>query len=137
MTEAPQGTDRDGPYSPDSAAAQRYRDSRPMYTEARERMIFEKAEVKRADEKITHEIRGHCRPEIEEYIDCTTGRLFTVVACRDLAMRMRNCMKKYKLDIDLQGRRAEIIKEFEAQGEVLDRGVLSRRNSLYLPPETK
>ena len=105
-----------------------------MYTEARERMVFEKQEVKRADERITGEIRDHCRPEIEEYIDCTTGRFITVVACRDLAMRMRNCMKKYKVNVDLDARRAEIIAEFEAQGNVLDRSVLARRNNLYSPP---
>jgi COX assembly protein 1 len=116
----------------DDETARRYRDSRPMYTEARERAVFEQQEIKRADQKITSEIRDHCRPEIEEYIDCTTGRFFSIVTCRDYAMRMRNCMKKYKLDIDVSARRQEIIAEFEQQGEVLDRDVLARRNNLYV-----
>ena len=122
------------PYEPDEEAARRYRDARPMYTEARERMLFEKQEVKRADELITGEIRDHCRPEIEEYIDCTTGRFFSIVKCRDLADQMRNCLKKYKVDIDIEKKRAEIIAAFEKSGNVLDRGILSRRNNLYIPP---
>ena len=121
-------------FEADPDSVRKYRDARPVYTEGRERAVFEQQERKRADQQITGEIREHCRPEIEEYIDCTTGKFLGVVRCRDLSMRMRSCLKKYKLGIDIEERRAEIIREFENQGEVLDRALLARRNNLYVPP---
>ena len=104
---------------------------RPSAIQEREAAMFAQSERKRADQKITQDLRDKCRPEVDEYVDCTTGRFLSIVACKDLAMKMRRCLVKYKGAVDIEQRRAELVKEMEDQGEVLDRDLLARRNNLF------
>jgi COX assembly mitochondrial protein 1 len=119
----------------DPAVSTNYRDHRPAYTDAREAAVFELEEKKRADKLITRSIRDHCKPEIDEYIDCTTGKLAGVFMCKDLSLKMRRCLVKYKTNIDVDTERQKLIKSFEEKGEVLDRSVLSRRSNMFVSPE--
>jgi len=112
---------------------EKVRDSRNPLSELREAQLLLQTDEKRADQMITKEVRDHCRPEIDEYVDCSTGRTFSMFICKDLAAKMRRCLIKYKTDIDIDQRRSELIEELERKGETLDRDMLSRRNNLFKP----
>ena len=113
--------------------AEKVRNSRNPLAELREAQAFLLQDVKRADQIITRGIRDQCRPEIDDYVDCTTGRTLSVIVCRDLAMKMRRCLIKYKTAINIEEKRNEIVDELVKKGETLDRDMLSRRNNMFKP----
>ena len=118
-------------YSPEMA--EKVRNSRNPLSELREAQVFQQEEDRRAENIVKEEVSNKCRPEIDDYVDCTTGRSFSIIVCKDLAMRMRRCLIKHKTAINLTDRKAELVEELIAKGETLDRGMLSRRNNMFTP----
>ena len=116
---------------PEPDEIRKVRSSRPASTEGREAALFQQQEIKRADQQLTRELRDNCRPEIEDYVECTQERVFSVMACKALAMKMRRCLVKYKTGTDVVTRRSEILEEMQKNGEVMDREWLAKRNNLF------
>merc|ERR1712176_1242293 len=76
-----------------------------------------------------------CRPEIDEYIDCCVGRLFSVLACKPKALMMRRCMKKIETPEWVERRTAEVLAQREASGQSFvnnaTTGVTRERRAMY------
>mmetsp|Transcript_40944 Transcript_40944/g.64926 ORF Transcript_40944/g.64926 Transcript_40944/m.64926 type:complete len:203 (-) Transcript_40944:84-692(-) len=93
------------------------RRGRNAYMEAREAVELEQKERKGAREALGKELREKCRPEIDEYIDCCVGRIFTMFACRPEALKMRVCLKKLEKPEFIEQRMTELLKKREESGE--------------------
>eukprot|EP00747_Dinoflagellata_sp_TGD_P182415 gnl/TRDRNA2_/TRDRNA2_36660_c0_seq1.p1 gnl/TRDRNA2_/TRDRNA2_36660_c0~~gnl/TRDRNA2_/TRDRNA2_36660_c0_seq1.p1 ORF type:complete len:195 (-),score=44.18 gnl/TRDRNA2_/TRDRNA2_36660_c0_seq1:145-729(-) len=111
------------------------RASRVPYLEAREAVELEQKEVKAARAELGREIREACRPEIDEYIDCCVGRIWTMMACKPKAIAMRRCMKKIETPEYVDKRLEEIMRERESAGTSVvnnvRKGATRERRALY------
>jgi len=94
-------------------------DMRIPYFEARESMELEQKEIKAVRAKIGEELREHCRPEIDEYVDCMVGRIWTVLRCKPHAKEMRRCLKKIETPEYVEKRMTELLEERERKGTSL------------------
>merc|ERR1719329_920367 len=103
--------------------------------EAREAAELEEKERKAAKQVLGKEIREMCRPEIDEYVDCCVGRLWTIMACKREALLMRRCMKNIETPEFVEKRMREIMAEREAAGESIvnnyGKGATRERRALY------
>jgi len=91
--------------------------NRIPYFEIREVLDLECKEKEAATKIFAKEVRDICRAEIDEYIDCMIDRHWTVLACKPLAIDMRNCVRKYETPEYMPRRIDEIMREREKQGE--------------------
>ena len=111
------------------------RNRRIPYLEAREAVELEQKELKAVREQIGREIREVCRPEIDEYIDCCVGRVWTMMQCKKYALLMRRCMRKVETPEFVERRTAELLKEREEQGKSIvnnmGKGATRERRALY------
>eukprot|EP00397_Hematodinium_sp_SG-2012_P061429 GEMP01081355.1.p1 GENE.GEMP01081355.1~~GEMP01081355.1.p1 ORF type:complete len:222 (+),score=51.62 GEMP01081355.1:39-704(+) len=92
---------------------------RVPYFEAKEAMDLEQKEIKAVKEIIGAEIRERCRPEIDEYVDCMVGRLWTVLQCKPMAKEMRRCLKRIETPEYVDRRIAEVLEERQINGTSL------------------
>mmetsp|Transcript_68222 Transcript_68222/g.211072 ORF Transcript_68222/g.211072 Transcript_68222/m.211072 type:complete len:177 (-) Transcript_68222:12-542(-) len=119
----------------DAESVERNRNHRVAYLEAREAVELEAKELKAVRNLVGKEVRETCRPEIDEYVDCCVGRIFTLSACKPLALRMRRCMKKVETPEFVERRTAEIMAEREHTGESLvnnaAKGTTRERRAMY------
>ncbi|CAE8607747.1 unnamed protein product, partial [Polarella glacialis] len=119
----------------DAETIERNRNRRIPYLEAREAVELEQKEMKVVKEKIGEEVREACRPEIDEYIDCCVGRIFTILSCKPQALVMRRCMALVETPEFVAQKTAQYISEREASGEsVLNnaaKGTTRERRSQY------
>mmetsp|Transcript_35181 Transcript_35181/g.101096 ORF Transcript_35181/g.101096 Transcript_35181/m.101096 type:complete len:189 (-) Transcript_35181:47-613(-) len=111
------------------------RNNRIPYLEAREAVELEQKELKAVRETLGREIREICRPEIDEYIDCCVGRLFTVFQCKPHSLRMRRCMNKVETPEWVEQRTKEVMVERESTGSSLvnnaAKGTTRERRAMY------
>jgi len=89
------------------------------YFEARESMELEQKEIKAVRAKIGEELREHCRPEIDEYVDCMVGRIWTVLRCKPHAREMRRCLQRIETPEFVEKRMGELLEERERNGTSL------------------
>jgi len=92
------------------------RENRIPYFEAKEAMDLEMKELKEVRKQIGTELREHCRPEIDEYVDCMVGRIWTVLQCKPHAKEMRRCLKKLETPEYIEKRTKELLLERERNG---------------------
>eukprot|EP00929_Paragymnodinium_shiwhaense_P083768 TRINITY_DN44745_c0_g1_i4.p1 TRINITY_DN44745_c0_g1~~TRINITY_DN44745_c0_g1_i4.p1 ORF type:complete len:213 (-),score=70.24 TRINITY_DN44745_c0_g1_i4:201-839(-) len=110
------------------------RNNRNVYLEAREAVELEQKELKAVHAEIGRELREMCRPEIDDYIDCTVGRIWTVMQCKRESFLMRRCLKKAETPEFVEKRTMELLKEREESGESLVNnasGANRERRALY------
>lgn len=112
----------------DDATIAKNKFKRVPYLEAREAVELEQTEIKAVKAQIGAEVREKCRPEIDEYIDCCVGRIFTIGQCKPHALRMRRCLKKVETPEFVERRMAEIRKERESTGESVINNTVSGRS---------
>merc|ERR1712139_397401 len=93
----------------DAATIEQNRNRRNPYLEAREAVELEQKERKAAKEQLGREVREICRPEIDEYVDCCVGRLFSIFQCKPHSLRMRRCMNKVETPEWVERRTAEVL----------------------------
>merc|ERR1712014_177428 len=86
-------------------------------------------------ERIGEEIREMCQPEIDEYVDCCVGRIFTMLQCKKQALVMRRCMAQKETPEYVARRTKELIAERETCGESVvnnvGKGATRQRRSQY------
>ena len=114
------------------------RNSRIPYLEMREVEAQKISEQGIAKQIVGKEIRDLCRPEIDEYIDCVTDRMLTVLRCKPLALRLRKCVAKYELHTGYATKRIEQIldeRKIENQDTPADVNYRSQFNKCYVPDE--
>eukprot|EP00811_Abedinium_folium_P013082 NODE_22153_length_720_cov_4.853288.p1 GENE.NODE_22153_length_720_cov_4.853288~~NODE_22153_length_720_cov_4.853288.p1 ORF type:complete len:200 (+),score=34.13 NODE_22153_length_720_cov_4.853288:89-601(+) len=108
---------------------------RVAYLEAREAVTLQQEEEKACKEIIGAEVREVCRPEIDEYVDCCVGRIFTINACKPHSLRMRRCLKRVETPQFVERRIKELLAEREANGtSILNntaKGASRERRALY------
>mmetsp|Transcript_33176 Transcript_33176/g.50126 ORF Transcript_33176/g.50126 Transcript_33176/m.50126 type:complete len:180 (+) Transcript_33176:60-599(+) len=111
------------------------RNHRNAYMEAREAVELEQKELKAVHEQIGKEIREMCRPEIDEYVDCCVGRVFTLLQCKPYAFRLRRCIAKVETPEFVSRRTKELLAEREANGESIlnnaTKGTTRERRAMY------
>merc|ERR1719491_1548169 len=119
----------------DEETIRKNRNNRIPYLEAREAVELEQKELKAVREHLGKDIREQCRPEIDEYIDCCVGRIWTMFQCKPHATRMRRCMAKIETPEWVERRTKELLVEREANGESLvnnqAKGSTRERRSMY------
>mmetsp|Transcript_144721 Transcript_144721/g.360784 ORF Transcript_144721/g.360784 Transcript_144721/m.360784 type:complete len:181 (+) Transcript_144721:112-654(+) len=119
----------------DAEVVEKNRNARVPYLEAREAVELEQKELKAVREQLGREIREICRPEIDEYIDCCVGRIFSIFQCKPHSLRMRRCMNKIETPEWVDRRTAELLAEREATGESLinnvGKGATRERRAMY------
>ncbi|SBS81814.1 conserved Plasmodium protein, unknown function, partial [Plasmodium malariae] len=72
------------------------RNNRIPYFEIKESTLVEQKEKKEVQKILALELRDKCRAEIDEYVECSVGRLWTILKCKDLMIKMRKCLEKYE-----------------------------------------
>ncbi|CAD2096454.1 hypothetical protein YYG_04606 [Plasmodium vinckei petteri] len=97
------------------------RNNRVPYFEIKESTMIEQKEKKEVQKILALELRDKCRPEIDEYVECSVGRLWTILKCKDLMMQMRNCLKKYENFEYIKYRENQIMEERKKNGTSLFR----------------
>eukprot|EP00931_Biecheleriopsis_adriatica_P075449 TRINITY_DN49303_c0_g1_i1.p2 TRINITY_DN49303_c0_g1~~TRINITY_DN49303_c0_g1_i1.p2 ORF type:complete len:193 (+),score=47.52 TRINITY_DN49303_c0_g1_i1:35-580(+) len=119
----------------DAETIEKNRNSRIPYLEAREAVELEQKEMKAVKEKIGAEIREMCLPEIDEYVDCCVGRIFSIMACKKQALVMRKCLAEKETPEFIKRRTAEILAEREAEGASVvnnaSKGTTRQRRAQY------
>lgn len=119
----------------DRETVDRMRNARMPYLEAREAVELEQKELKAVREEIGREIREVCRPEIDDYVDCCVGRMWTMMQCKKPALIMRRCMKQIETPEYVERRTREILTEREQSGKsILNNeaaGKTRQRRALY------
>jgi len=125
-----------GPDLPaDAETIEKNRHSRIPYLEAREAVELEQKEIKEVRAQLGREVRDICRPEIDEYVDCCVGRLFSIFQCKPHSLRMRRCMNKVETPEWVERRTAELLAEREANGQSLvnntGKGATRERRAMY------
>ena len=114
------------------------RHARIPYLEMREVEVQKMSEESIARQIVGKEIRDLCRPEIDEYIDCVTDRMFSILTCKPLALRMRKCVAKYELHTGYASQRIEQVlqeRQVENQDTPADVNYRSQFNKCYVPKE--
>ena len=117
---------------------QEARQQRIPYFEMREVEVQKMSEEGIAKQIVGKEIRDLCRPEIDEYVDCLTDRMFTVLKCKPLALRMRRCVAKYELHTGYASSRInEILEERKTENKdtPADPNYRAQFNKCYVPDE--
>jgi COX assembly protein 1 len=112
------------------------RNQRIPYFEMREVEVQKMSEEGIARQMVGKEIRDLCRPEIDEYVDCLTDRMFTVLKCKPLALRMRRCVAKYELHTGYASNRINEIlndRQDENKDTPADPNYRSQFNKCYVP----
>lgn len=105
---------------------------RSGYLEIRDYVDVHAREVYEVKKILSHEIRAQCAPEIEDYVDCTTDRFFTLWQCKQEVLIMRQCLKRIETPEYLARRQDEIMKERLENGESLLRYDLRKKyNRLF------
>lgn len=94
-------------------------EQRVPYFEAKEAMDIESKEMKAVRAIIGTELRDHCRPEIDEYVDCMAGRIWTVLKCKPHAKEMRRCLKKIETPEYIERRTNELLEKRQRDGTSL------------------
>nr|ABV22354.1 conserved hypothetical protein [Noctiluca scintillans] len=119
----------------DLETVDKMRNSRVPYLEAREAVELEQKEYKAARDVLGAEIRELCRPEIDEYVDCCVGRLWSIWTCKPKAFQMSRCIKRHEEPEFVDRRMKEIMSEREARGESIlnntSKGATRERRALY------
>ena len=119
----------------DAETIEKMRNSRIPYLEAREAVELEQKEIKVVREQIGAEIREKCQPEIDDYIDCCVGRIFTHLACRKQALIMRKCLMRIETPEFVAKRTAELLAEREASASSVvnnaEKGATRQRRAQY------
>jgi COX assembly protein 1 len=121
-----------------SEKLQEGRNARIPYLEMREVEVQKMSEESIARQIVGKEIRDLCRPEIDEYIDCVTDRMFSILTCKPLALRMRKCVAKYELHTGYASQRIEQVlqeRQVENQDTPADVNYRSQFNKCYVPNE--
>jgi COX assembly protein 1 len=114
------------------------RNQRIPYLEMREVEVQKMSEEGIAKQIVGKEIRDLCRPEIDEYVDCLTDRMFTVLKCKPLALRMRRCVAKYELHTGYASNRINEIldeRQIENKDTPQDPNYRSQFNKCYVPSD--
>lgn len=117
---------------------QQGRQQRIPYFEMREVEVQKMSEEGIARQIVGKEIRDLCRPEIDEYVDCITDRMFTVLKCKPLALRMRRCVAKYELHSGYASNRiGDILEERQTENKdtPADPNYRAQFNKCYVPSE--
>ncbi len=112
------------------------RNARIPYLEMREVEVQKIGEESIAKQVVGKEIRDLCRPEIDEYVDCVTDRMFTILRCKPLALKMRRCVAKYELHTGYAASRIEqVLQERTSENEntPADVNYRSQFNKCYVP----
>ncbi|VWU50533.1 conserved protein, unknown function [Hepatocystis sp. ex Piliocolobus tephrosceles] len=97
------------------------RNKRIPYFEIKESTMVEQKERKEAQKILALELRDKCRAEIDEYVECTVGRLWTFLRCKDFMIKMRKCLKQYENLEYVKFRENQIIEERKKNGTSLYR----------------
>lgn len=121
-----------------SEKLQEGRHQRIPYLEMREVEVQKMSEESIARQIVGKEIRDLCRPEIDEYVDCVTDRMFSILTCKPLALRMRKCVAKYELHTGYASSRIEQVlhdRQVENQDTPADVNYRSQFNKCYVPSE--
>ncbi|CRG93247.1 conserved Plasmodium protein, unknown function [Plasmodium gallinaceum] len=95
------------------------RKNRNPYFEIKESTLIEQKEKKEAQKILALELRDKCRAEIDEYVECSVGRLWTILKCKDLMVKMRKCLKKYENLEYVKFREKQILEERKKNGTSL------------------
>jgi len=114
------------------------REGRIPYFEMREVEVQKNSEESIAKQIVGKEIRDLCRPEIDEYIDCVTDRMFTILKCKPLSLKMRKCIAKYELHTGYASQRIEQVlseRQKENENTPADVNYRSQFNKCYVPKE--
>ncbi|POG59953.1 hypothetical protein GLOIN_2v1717254 [Rhizophagus irregularis DAOM 181602=DAOM 197198] len=62
--------------------------------------------------QLKHNARINCAPLIQEFVDCNTGKSFSVIwSCRRQLKAMNNCLKNFTTTEELDKLRLEYIKQ--------------------------
>ena len=112
------------------------RNARIPYFEMREVEVQKMSEESIAKQIVGKEIRDLCRPEIDEYIDCVTDRVLSVLKCKPLSLKMRKCMAKYELHTGYAHTRIEQVlaeRRVENEETPADVNYRSQFNKCYVP----
>ncbi|KJP89262.1 hypothetical protein AK88_01140 [Plasmodium fragile] len=97
------------------------RNNRIPYFEIKEATLIEQKEKKEAQKILSLELRDKCRAEIDDYVECSVGRLWTILRCKDVMINMRKCLKKYENLEYVKFREQQIIEERKRNGTSLHR----------------
>ncbi|SOV13154.1 conserved Plasmodium protein, unknown function [Plasmodium sp. DRC-Itaito] len=97
------------------------RNKRIPYFEIKESTLIEQKEKKEAQKILALELRNKCRAEIDEFVECSVGRMWTILKCKDLMISMRKCLKKYENLEYVKFREKQIIEERKKNGTSLYR----------------
>ncbi|SBT70310.1 conserved Plasmodium protein, unknown function [Plasmodium malariae] len=97
------------------------RNNRIPYFEIKESTLVEQKEKKEVQKILALELRDKCRAEIDEYVECSVGRLWTILKCKDLMIKMRKCLEKYENLEYVKFREKQIIEERKKNGTSLYR----------------
>ncbi|SBT30855.1 conserved Plasmodium protein, unknown function [Plasmodium ovale wallikeri] len=97
------------------------RNNRIPYFEIKESTMIEQKERKEAQKILALELRDKCRAEIDDYIECSVGKLWTILKCKDLMIEMRKCLRKYENLEYVKFREKQIIEERKKNGTSLHR----------------
>jgi COX assembly protein 1 len=114
------------------------REARIPYLEMREVEVQKNSEESIAKQIVGKEIRDLCRPEIDEYIDCVTDRMFTILKCKPLSLKMRKCIAKYELHTRYASQRIEQVlseRQKENENTPADVNYRSQFNKCYVPKQ--
>mmetsp|Transcript_21329 Transcript_21329/g.63650 ORF Transcript_21329/g.63650 Transcript_21329/m.63650 type:complete len:182 (-) Transcript_21329:40-585(-) len=132
------------PLPVDQETVDKNRNARLPYFEAREASMLEQKELAAVHESIGKEVREMCRPEIDEYVDCCVGRMFSFIMCKRQAIVMRRCISKIETPEYIDRRVKELLKEREKSGQSLinnrGAGTTRERRAMYnkaIAPETE
>lgn len=112
------------------------RNARIPYLEMREVEVQKISEETIAKQVVGKEIRDLCRPEIDEYVDCVTDRMWTILKCKPLAMKMRKCVAKYEIHTEYAASRIEqVLQDINAESSntPADVNYRSQFNKCYVP----
>ncbi len=127
--------------TPEQLTADRLKEGREQripYLEMREVEVHKSSEETIAKQIVGKEIRDLCRPEIDEYIDCVTDRMFTILTCKPLSLRMRKCVAKYEVHSGYASQRIEQVlseRQTENENTPADVNYRSQFNKCYVPAE--
>ncbi|SCA48308.1 conserved Plasmodium protein, unknown function [Plasmodium ovale] len=97
------------------------RNNRIPYFEIKESTMIEQKERKEAQKILALELRNKCRAEIDDYVECSVGKLWTILRCKDLMIEMRKCLRKYENLEYVKFREKQIIEERKKNGTSLHR----------------
>lgn len=111
------------------------RKKRNSFFEIKESTLVEQKEHKEVQKILAHEMRDKCRAEIDEYVDCTVGRLWTVLKCKELMKKMRACLKKYENLEYVKFREKQIMEERKKNGTSIMRSDERAKYNRFINPD--